>query len=101
MIRPLELRTCPTRRSSELNRETEGLAKLFEEYEKALRKANALDFDDLLLEAVRLLRHDTATRTASNNRSSTSRDRKSTGLNSSHRCSSYACFVLKKKPPRH
>ena len=31
-------------------------AAIFEEYEKALRTANALDFDDLLLEAVRLLR---------------------------------------------
>jgi len=36
----------------------ERLAVLFEEYEKGLRQANALDFDDLLLEAVRLLRHD-------------------------------------------
>ena len=40
--------------------ETEALAARFEEYEKALRTANALDFDDLLLEAVRLLRHDDA-----------------------------------------
>jgi len=38
------------------------LAVIWEEYEKALRTANALDFDDLLLEAVRLLRHDDATR---------------------------------------
>ena len=51
-----------------VNRESEALAKLFEEYEKALRNANALDFDDLLLEAVRLLRHDTATREAWNRR---------------------------------
>jgi DNA helicase-2/ATP-dependent DNA helicase PcrA len=32
------------------------IAHLFEEYRKELRKANALDFDDLLLEAVRLLK---------------------------------------------
>src|SRR5689334_15619082 len=51
-----------------VNRESEALAKLFEEYEKALRNANALDFDDLLLEAVRLLRHDNATREAWNRR---------------------------------
>ena len=44
------------------------LAVIFEEYEKALRRANALDFDDLLLEAVRLLRHDAATREAYNHR---------------------------------
>ena len=35
---------------------TERVAHLFEEYRKELRKANALDFDDLLLEAVRLLK---------------------------------------------
>ena len=35
---------------------TEKIAHLFEEYGKELRKANALDFDDLLLEAVRLLK---------------------------------------------
>jgi len=35
---------------------TEKVAHLFEEYRKELRKANALDFDDLLLEAVRLLK---------------------------------------------
>ena len=44
------------------------VAALFEEYEKALRNANALDFDDLLLEAVRLLQHDEATREAWNRR---------------------------------
>jgi DNA helicase-2/ATP-dependent DNA helicase PcrA len=35
---------------------TEKIAHLFEEYRKELRKANALDFDDLLLEATRLLK---------------------------------------------
>src|SRR3981081_850768 len=35
---------------------TEKIAHLFEEYRKELRRANALDFDDLLLEAVRLLK---------------------------------------------
>jgi len=51
-----------------VNSETEKLAQVFEEYEKALRTANALDFDDLLLEAVRLLRTDDATRDAWNRR---------------------------------
>jgi len=51
-----------------VNKESENLAALFEEYEKALRNANALDFDDLLLEAVRLLRTDDATREAWNRR---------------------------------
>ena len=44
------------------------LAAVFEEYEGRLRQANALDFDDLLLESVRLLRHDEATRRAYNRR---------------------------------
>jgi DNA helicase-2/ATP-dependent DNA helicase PcrA len=35
---------------------TEKVAHLYEEYRKELRKTNALDFDDLLLEAVRLLK---------------------------------------------
>jgi len=35
---------------------TEKIAHLFEEYRKEFRKANALDFDDLLLEATRLLK---------------------------------------------
>jgi len=35
---------------------TEKIAHLFEEYRKELVKANALDFDDLLLEATRLLK---------------------------------------------
>jgi DNA helicase-2/ATP-dependent DNA helicase PcrA len=51
-----------------VNKESESMAALFEEYEKALRNANALDFDDLLLEAVRLLRTDEATREAWNRR---------------------------------
>ena len=36
--------------------QTERIAHIYEEYRKELRKANALDFDDLLLEAVRLLK---------------------------------------------
>src|SRR5437867_5193492 len=35
---------------------TERIAHIFEEYRKELRRANAFDFDDLLLEAVRLLK---------------------------------------------
>src|SRR6478672_10525779 len=35
---------------------TERVAHIYEEYRKELRKANALDFDDLLLETVRLLK---------------------------------------------
>ena len=38
------------------------LAKIFEDYDAKLRQSNALDFDDLLLESVRLLRHDGALR---------------------------------------
>ncbi len=38
------------------------LAVIFEQYEAKLRQANALDFDDLLLESVRLLTYDTDTR---------------------------------------
>ncbi len=34
------------------------LAQIYERYEGGLRQANALDFDDLLQEAVRVLRHD-------------------------------------------
>jgi len=44
------------------------VAAVYEEYEGALRQANALDFDDLLLESVRLLFHDTDTREAWNRR---------------------------------
>ena len=35
---------------------TERVAHIYEEYRKELRRANALDFDDLLLEALRLLK---------------------------------------------
>ena len=38
------------------------LASIYEQYEGRLRQANALDFDDLLLEAVRLLQHDPESR---------------------------------------
>jgi DNA helicase-2/ATP-dependent DNA helicase PcrA len=41
---------------------TERFAVLYERYQQRLLEANALDFDDLLLEAVRLLAHDEATR---------------------------------------
>ncbi len=44
------------------------LAKVFEVYDDRLRQANALDFDDLLLETVRVLRHDTETRGLYNRR---------------------------------
>src|SRR5215471_15335440 len=51
-----------------VNNETQKLATIFEQYEKSLHVANALDFDDLLLEAVRLLAHDQALREAWNRR---------------------------------
>ncbi|MFY9728414.1 MAG: UvrD-helicase domain-containing protein [Bryobacteraceae bacterium] len=51
-----------------VNKETEALAAVFADYEKALHNSNALDFDDLLLEAVRLLRHHKATRQTWNRR---------------------------------
>src|SRR5580658_7520268 len=44
------------------------VAAVYEDYEKALHQANALDFDDLLLESVRLLYHDQDTRDAWNRR---------------------------------
>jgi len=47
---------------------TTRLASIFEDYENRLRQANALDFDDLLLEAVRLLQHDEGVRQAYNRR---------------------------------
>ena len=42
--------------------QSERMAVVFEKYEEGLRKANALDFDDLLLEGVRLLRKSKETR---------------------------------------
>ena len=47
---------------------TEKIAHLYEEYRKELRKANALDFDDLLLEAVRLLKSSATVRDYYNRR---------------------------------
>jgi DNA helicase-2/ATP-dependent DNA helicase PcrA len=44
------------------------LAVVFDRYEARLRQANAVDFDDLLLESVRLLRHDEQTRGSYNRR---------------------------------
>ena len=44
------------------------LAVIWDEYERSLRTANALDFDDLLLETVRLLAHDEAVRAQYNRR---------------------------------
>ncbi len=44
------------------------LASIYEKYEARLRQANALDFDDLLLESVRLLAHDTNLRHQYNRR---------------------------------
>ncbi len=44
------------------------LATVYERYEARLRESNALDFDDLLLETVRLLSHDETTRQKLNQR---------------------------------
>ncbi|MBV8571920.1 MAG: UvrD-helicase domain-containing protein [Acidobacteriaceae bacterium] len=44
------------------------LSKIYELYEERLKQANALDFDDLLLESVRLLKHDDALRQLYNRR---------------------------------
>ncbi len=44
------------------------LAKIYESYQERLLQANALDFDDLLLESVRLLRHDEVLRELYNRR---------------------------------
>ncbi|MBZ5602848.1 MAG: UvrD-helicase domain-containing protein [Acidobacteriia bacterium] len=46
----------------------ERLAVVYEKYQARLIESNALDFDDLLLEAVRLLTHDTPTRAQYNQR---------------------------------
>jgi DNA helicase II / ATP-dependent DNA helicase PcrA len=51
-----------------VDREMERLAAVYRTYQEALQTANALDFDDLLLEAVRLLGHHAATREAWNRR---------------------------------
>ncbi len=47
---------------------TEKIAHIYEEYRKELRKANAFDFDDLLLEALRLLKSVPAVRDYYNRR---------------------------------
>jgi len=47
---------------------TERVAHIYEEYRKELRRANALDFDDLLLEAVRLFKSVAAVREYYNQR---------------------------------
>jgi DNA helicase-2/ATP-dependent DNA helicase PcrA len=47
---------------------SERVAHIFEAYKKELRKANALDFDDLLLEAVRLLKSSAEVRERYNRR---------------------------------
>jgi DNA helicase-2/ATP-dependent DNA helicase PcrA len=47
---------------------TSRLASVYEQYDGGLRQANALDFDDLLLEAVRLLANDEALRASWNRR---------------------------------
>jgi DNA helicase II / ATP-dependent DNA helicase PcrA len=47
---------------------SERVAHIFEAYRKELRKANALDFDDLLLEAVRLLKSSSEVRERYNRR---------------------------------
>src|SRR5437667_2226099 len=47
---------------------TERIAHIYEEYRKELRKANALDFDDLLLEAMRLLKSSATVREYYNKR---------------------------------
>jgi DNA helicase-2/ATP-dependent DNA helicase PcrA len=60
--------TPPDMYKNAVNPESQAVAALYEEYEKALRNANALDFDDLLLEAVRLLQTDAPTREAWNRR---------------------------------
>ena len=50
------------------DQKTSQLASIYEQYEGRLRQANALDFDDLLLETVRLLAHDADLRYQCNRR---------------------------------
>jgi DNA helicase II / ATP-dependent DNA helicase PcrA len=50
------------------DQKTTQLASIYEQYEGRLRQANALDFDDLLLETVRLLAHDANLRFQMNRR---------------------------------
>jgi DNA helicase-2/ATP-dependent DNA helicase PcrA len=50
------------------DQQTTQLASIYEQYEGRLRQANALDFDDLLLETVRLLAHDAYLRSQINRR---------------------------------
>lgn len=50
------------------DQKTSQLASIYEQYEGRLRQANALDFDDLLLESVRLLAHDADLRLQYNRR---------------------------------
>jgi len=50
------------------DQKTSQLASIYEKYEGRLRQANALDFDDLLLETVRLLAHDANLRLQINRR---------------------------------
>jgi DNA helicase-2/ATP-dependent DNA helicase PcrA len=50
------------------DQKTSQLASIYEQYEGRLRQANALDFDDLLLESVRLLAHDASLRFQVNRR---------------------------------
>ena len=52
-LRKKSCATLPTRSATRF-------AVVYERYEARLRESNALDFDDLLLEAVRLLQHDDA-----------------------------------------
>lgn len=54
--------------ANSLDPKAKHLAALYEQYNEALIKANALDFDDLLLESVRLLRHHEPTRESWNRR---------------------------------
>src|SRR5437762_8329668 len=77
------LHSFPTRRSSDLRR---------------LRRGGSALFGEQLDPARRLVDVDAARREA--HRVTQERDRKSTRLNSSHRCISYAVFCLKKKIKR-